>query len=512
MPTAAFSTDTRRTLDDLQSLIAFRCASIRGRARIGVRVAVVALVLLTVMAAVMPAYFDGAGTPQAARDWGDSFPELLAAFLALASATAVISGGGRELVSRENAVAYPVSPATDHLGALLMAPLNIAWLLQAWTLLALMSYVAGPGGLWSAPPLVIVWIALATALGQIAGWSIELVRRRPRGVLLSRLLLTALGGLATLVIGAGWTGVVVEPAQLVVDQALSPGPGWLPCLVALVLLTGLAVVAGVVPASAALRRPPHEEHRLESSHYQPRPFVEAGPDAWSDVRLMMRVDRASVFRSIPLRRGVVMLTLMPLVGGIVYQVHWPDLMLFPGLIASGVVLLFGVNAWSLDGHGILLRESLPVSPRLQLVARVGVLLQLTAVCVTIAIVPAAIHSGSPDKSEVVALLCALVVGPVQVVAAAIRWSLKNPYAVDLLSARAVPAPPIVMVGYSTRLALVTTLTGLLYGGLSQVSNQQWPTYMFTVIFLAWAGGRLWLTARTWDKAAVRARVVAAVAA
>ena len=44
----------------------------------------------------------------------------------------VASGGGRELLAREHGVAYPVSPTTDHLGALLLAPLNIAWLLQAW--------------------------------------------------------------------------------------------------------------------------------------------------------------------------------------------------------------------------------------------------------------------------------------------------------------------------------------------------------------------------------------------
>ncbi len=47
----------------------------------------------------------------------------------------VASGGGRELLSRDQGVAFPVSPTTDHLGALLMAPLNIAWLLQSWALL-----------------------------------------------------------------------------------------------------------------------------------------------------------------------------------------------------------------------------------------------------------------------------------------------------------------------------------------------------------------------------------------
>ncbi len=512
MPTEAFSTDARRTLEDLRALIAFRDASIRGRARLAVRAGIVAMLLLTVAAVVFPAYADTAGSATAEDDWLGSLPTLLATFMVLAATASVISGGGRELIARENAVAYPVGPATDHLGALLMAPLNIAWLLQCWALLGITTYVTGPSGLVSATPLLVAWIILSTAIGQLAGWSIEVVRRRPHGVLISRVLLASLGLLLTLVIASGWSGLIVGPAELVVDQAIEPGAGWLPCFLILLLLSAIAIVAGVIPARAALNRPPHEEHRLESSHYEPRPVVTGPSGRLGDLRVMLRVDRASVFRSIPLRRGLMMLTLFPVVGGLAYQVDWPDLMLFPGLVASGVVLLFGINAWSLDAHGILWRESMPVSPRLAIVARVLLLLQLTAISVTIGIIPAAVNTGAATKSEVVALLCALLVGPLQVVGAAIRWSLVNPYAVDLLSARAVPAPPIVMVGYSTRLALVTTFTGLLYGGLSQVSNQQWPTYMFTAIFLTWSGARLWLTLRRWDNAQVRARVVAAVAA
>ena len=38
-------------------------------------------------------------------------------------------------------------------------------------------------------------------------------------------------------------------------------------------------------------------------------------------------------------------------------------MLLPGLTASGAALLFGVNAWCLDGKGMVWRETLPVSAR-----------------------------------------------------------------------------------------------------------------------------------------------------
>ena len=85
-------------------------------------------------------------------------PTAMAGFLAIAIASAVASGGGRELLNREHAVAYPVSPITDHLGALLLAPLNIAWLLQAWLLLGATSY--GLQGNFVLPALVgmLLWV------------------------------------------------------------------------------------------------------------------------------------------------------------------------------------------------------------------------------------------------------------------------------------------------------------------------------------------------------------------
>ena len=62
-------------------------------------------------------------------------PTAMAGILVLSMSSAVASGGGRELIAGEEAVPYPISPTTDHLGALLLAPLNIAWMIQAWILL-----------------------------------------------------------------------------------------------------------------------------------------------------------------------------------------------------------------------------------------------------------------------------------------------------------------------------------------------------------------------------------------
>ena len=86
---------------------------------------------------------------------------------------------------------------------------------------------------------------------------------------------------------------------------------------------------------------------------------------------------------------------------------------------------------------------------------------------------------------------------VQVVAAALRWSAQRPFAVDLRSARATPAPPLVMVGYSTRLAVSTTLTGLVFSG-----SRGSPT----------GSSRCWSPSRSWPGPAWRlVRVAAALA-
>ena len=93
---------------------------------------------------------DRPGVPaRCAADAGKAFdifllmPSAMAGILLLNIASAVASGGGRELISRDQAAPYPVSPTTDHLGALLLAPLNIAWMIQAWILLGSMAYGFG---------------------------------------------------------------------------------------------------------------------------------------------------------------------------------------------------------------------------------------------------------------------------------------------------------------------------------------------------------------------------------
>ena len=124
---------------------------------------------------------------------------------------------------------------------------------------------------------------------------------------------------------------------------------------------------------------------------------------------------------------------------------------------------------------------------------------------------ASLRAGLPTTVELAALLSTWVVVTVQVVGASMRWSDRNPYAVDLRSARATPAPPVKMVGYSARLAVSTTLTGLVFSGLSQVDHWE-ASALVAVVFLSWSSLRLARTRARWLDPVARARVITAVSA
>lgn len=510
MPTATSSTDLRRDLSDLGALVAFRRSMVRGKSRRRLRRAWLALGLVTLCAAVVPAYLPGAGSSGASHEWMPLLPLTYTAFLLLAAGSSVASGGGRELVSRDHAVAFPISPATDHFGALLMAPLNIAWLLQSWLLLGLTTYVAGPVGLLTAPLLVLLWAAMCTAVGQVAGWIMEAVRRGPGGVWAARGVLAAFGAIAGLVVATGSGPEMVDAvhARLVIDAAVDPGLSWPLVLLVLLAITAATVMAGIPAARIALRRPSGEEERLDTGHHRARE-VPTGPAG--DLRMLIRIDRNAVLRSLPLRRGLLVLTLLPGLGGLVTGVEWDFVILLPGLIASGVALLCGVNAWALDGRGALWRESLPVDPALVFAARSVVLAGMAGGAAVLGTVLAGLRADTPTPSIVAALICFTVVVVLQTVATSARWSVRNPHAADLTSARAVPAPPVTMLGYSSRLALSTTCTGMVFQGLAGIDAWQ-AAPIFALPFLVWSSVRLLRARRAWCSPATRSHVVTTVAA
>ena len=130
------------------------------------------------------------------------------------------------------AAAYPISPFVDHLGALLLAPLSVAWLFQAWTLLGRGRLPRLPGRVVPAVVVVLAWLCAATAAGQVAGWSAEAVRRTRHGKALLR---GALGSGSSR--SPRWPARPVpdlgNPSALrfLTDAVRHPfgAPGWPPC-------------------------------------------------------------------------------------------------------------------------------------------------------------------------------------------------------------------------------------------------------------------------------------------
>ena len=521
MSIATSWTDLRRApgeaVRDVRHLFAFRAATLRGKARSRVRVLLVVLALVTVAFMIVPAF-----VPTAADRNSDArfnafellllMPTAYAGFLLLATTSAIASGGGRELIARDQAVAYPISPVVDHLGALVMAPLNIAWILQCWLLFGMSAYTLGPKGLPYFLPMTVLWIFFATAFAQVIAWTMETTRRGPHGLLFSRAIVVATLGLA------GWTIATdrlttfldnLPLARLVTATTISAEDGfqwaWLVYVLLILGLGLLAVVVGILPARAALTRMPRDEARLETGTYQAR------RDQRSDFWALVRIDRGSIWRSVPLRRGVVVLAALPGLIAFGGALEWRMMTILPGLVASGAALLFGINAWCLDGRGALWRDALPASPATVFAARTWVLLELLLAASGATILIAGLRAGAPTASEITALLCTWLVVAMQVLNAAMRWSVANPFPVDLRSARATPAPPLSMVGYSARLAWITTITGLLFSGLALVPDVR-ASLIFAIPMLAWSSWRLARVQLRWLDPVERSRVVATVAA
>ncbi|MFN8192861.1 MAG: hypothetical protein U0R80_01095 [Nocardioidaceae bacterium] len=522
MPTGLSSTEASaptwtsaaaRAVVDVRHLLWFRSAGVR---RKGVaRVVMAVFAVITLGAAVVPAYLPGAGDLGIATARAAQFlillPAAMAGLLLLAVVSSVASGGGRELLSREHGVAFPVSPTTDHLGALLFAPLNVAWLLQTWSLLGVTAYALGSSGLLGSQLVCLLWVACATALAQALAWVVETVRRGPRGVLVVRLLGVTVGAAAVWVQLSGHVTDVLDsvPTIPVMRGMVAAREGdWLRFgVTALALLTILvaAVALGAVPAHLAAHRAPRDEIRVETGARQARRAPR------SDLAAMVRVDRGSVWRSVPMRRGLTVLAVGPGLVALAGNLAWNTMTILPGLVASGGALLFGVNAWVLDGRGTLWRESLPADPRTVFAARVVVLTEWLAVASGVTLVLASLRAGLPEPHELTALLATWVVVVVQVVGASMRWSQQRPFSVDMRSARATPAPPIVMVGYSARLALSTTLTGLVFSGLAKLPI--WNLSLAVMLpFLVWSLVRLVWVRRTYLDPVERARVTMTVAA
>lgn len=500
---------------DLGHLLRFRAATVRRRWVGGLGAAV--LLGLTVLFVVGPARSGEPGDgpagellAQLTATLDGNLGPALVTFFVLTIGASMSGGGGRELLSRTEATIHPISPRTEHLGSLLLSPLNLAWLVQAWGLLAAVSLVMPTDRLPGALVVVVLWFFAATTTAQAIGWVIEGVRRLRHGVVAVRALTVVIGvSIGVLHLSGRLLDVVHALPTTALVEAMRTG-SWPVAALVLAVLGVVFLLLGALPAAWALGLPPREELRSDSGVFEARSVPQAG---WldADLALLRRLDRGSVWRSMGMRRGLIVLGLGPGLVALVAGLTWSSVLMLPGLAASGAALLFGVNAWCLDGKGMVWRSTLPVEASKVFDARALVVTECLVVVSAITLAMALVRNGLPPVPVTVCVLLCWLVVVMQVLGASMWWSVRSPYSVDLSSPRATPAPHAVMASYAGRLSLVTTLTGLLFVACAALAIW-WIAFPIAAAFLLKSGLRLRKARRRWLQAPERARVTLTVAA
>jgi hypothetical protein len=455
----------------------------------------------------------GRGLPP---DRTDEIAILIPSALLLLLVTSVIgpvaAGGAYELFPFGSLVAFPVTPRTQARVSLLLSPLNVAWYLQLLLLSVATAYaIRGPYGPGLPLLVLLAFVLLATAVGHCVAWLLVGVRRRRRGRVATRVLL---GVAAVVGIWVVWSGRLTDvldgsPTRRVVAAQAAAARGevaaWLPLTVGLLLAAGACYLLAGTVAGWAMRRP--GDHGADGRTTSPlrRRALPASP-----YRALLAVDRASVWRSVPLRRGIWVMAALPTAAGLLAGLSWPSITLLPPLVASGAVLLFGVNALALDGSGATWLATLPHDPGLVLRAKRRVVLEVTGAAVAIVVVACSVRAPAPPTpAEVVAVLASATCCAALVTTTALHLSVTRPHRAELQGARDTPAPPGSMALYSLRLAGVTTLLGLLFAASAQRQDAV-TAVVLGIGLLAWSAWSWRRTRRRWADPAVRSRIVATV--
>jgi hypothetical protein len=492
--------------EQLTALARLRWAMVRGPRR---RAAVLG-VLASGLALSLGAFVVANNAPRTyATDILILMPTLIFGFFVLSVMAAVAAGGGNELIPADQLVSYPMSARTQFLAGLLLTPINIAWSMQALLLVAAVGNLL-PDLRTAAPALVgfLLYIACATVAAQALGWVIIGVRQRRSGRRLTwGMAAVLLAGLFFLVRSGRLVEVLDRsPAPALVIALLSAGQArwW----ITVGLLVSVTVVAGFLGFHActwALTRRADPTSQDESHSFRRR----HGP--LRPLREQIAVDRASVWRSAPLRRGALVLGILPGLATALAGLDWASIALLPGLVAAGAGLLFGVNALSLDGSGSVWRATLPSDPDGLLLAKAVVMAEVALITVGMAVAGAALRAdGPPSAAAVTAIGASAAVAIAAVVTRGLRWSVTRPHRAELRGARDTPAPPGTMAAYSARLALRMTVTGGLFVIAAQASSVSVPV-MLAVPFLIFSARSLVGTLRRWRDAEQRARVIVTVA-
>lgn len=495
----------------LAPLLALRWRMIRSPVR---RTAIVvggsSLVLLAVVAlAGLGSAIDSLGLQALRTQALVAYPVALLLFAAVAAVAPFLAGGAIELFPPSQMVAYPVTPRTRFALSLLLMPLNLTWLLQVVLLAGLVVVgTAGTVRLWPLASVTAMYVLAATVVGQALAWAGTAVRQTRAGRLV-----TTLPAVVVIVLVAA--NADQESLFAIADRTpLLPllgvglsgfSPTWALTLLSMAGLVLVARVGGVAAVGWTLRRGSETTGSHESSNHRERPMPA------SPTHGLTRTMVASVLRSKPVRRGLLLLVAFPLVVAAVADLSWSELGVLPGLVAAGAALLFGVNGLSLLGGGAAWLGSQPMNQNAPLRALSATLLVVIgAVTLVTTTGVALLTPGTPTTAQVTALAGGALATGCWVVATCLRWSTAHPHLADLRGGRDTPAPPGVMVGYSLRLALTAGGIGLLMVASAQLQATGAAVLIVAATLLA-AGVRWYRTQRAWASPHVRTRALLTVA-
>ena len=436
-------------------------------------------------------------------------PSAVLGFAVLAVIAPLTSGGGNEVVPPDQLTPHPVRPTTQFLGGLVLAPLNLVWVVQLLALAAMTAYLTLDASLWRGALTTTLYVLCLTVLGQAVAWLVVGLRqtsrgRRTTGVAAGLLLLSAVTIVRT---GNGNEVLAASPTRSVVG-AISEGSTstWMVTTTALLGLAVTALLVGTGLCGWALRRPGDAGSARQLAPVRRR---SSGRSVQRELRA---VDRASVWRAPALRRGGLVLAVLPGLLAAGAAVPWESLIVLPGLVAAGAGLLFGVNAFCLDGSGALWLASLPHDPGRVARAKAMVLAETVLAAVVLAAVAGAARSpGSPSPAEVSGIVSAGLACTAVVVASCMRNSVRRPHRADLLGVRDAVAPPGALAFASVRLAMPTALVGAVIAAAAS-GNTWWVPLVLGVAIVLGAGLSLSRTLQRYDDPVVRARVVQVVGA
>ena len=317
--------------------------------------------LLLVAAALSAGALDQAALATAV----DLAPQAFLGFGVLAVVAPLTAGGGNEVVPPDQLVAYPVRASTQFLGGLLLAPVNLVWALQLLVLVAVTATCAAaarccPPRLTSAAYVARSRCSARRSPGPSSGCG-----RPAPGAAPSRRSAAAAAGrrrrrragrrsAASCSTAPRPRAVVAGVAGRAARRPRCAGrrpPA--PCSP----LTAAGLGLGARACGWALRRPGDA-----GAQRRPRRSA-AAPLRAAPLRQLVAVDRRSAWRAPALRRGGLVLALLPGVLAAGAAVPWGSLIVLPGLVAAGAGLLFGVNAFCLDGSGAALARLAARRPR-----------------------------------------------------------------------------------------------------------------------------------------------------